>query len=718
MFHALLTRSSNSPGNAYMTKYKMTISRLTVDKLGVKLYDKVSAVIAELVANSYDADATQVSIAAPMNELLSTKSAGVLTDKGYTIQIEDNGVGMTPAEVNDFYLKVGAERRNDPKRGDTSGIHNRKVMGRKGVGKLAPFGVCQRIEVISSGGKKIKGIDESGTTTTGYLTAHLILDRHAILKDTGDDYTPKTGKLDGTVRNSHGTVLKLTHFDYRRVPSIDEFERQLAQRFGIRTSNWGIKLVDCLKTNGDPEFSREVGEFAVDQLASTIVRLEPKLVNGKLQPSIGRCDGKEIKEITAGFHFEGKFYPISGWAGYSTAPYRDDLMAGIRIYCRGKIAAQTRIFNLKAGFTGEYDIRSYLVGEIHADWLDEQEDLIRTDRQDILWSHELAATFESWGQALVKSIGTLTREPKRKKAWQKFEKQSDIHARVAKEFPHESQREIRENTLEVARVISQTAEESELADPKAVQSLCELSILIGPHITLDRKLREAADSQEDPLSVITSILKTARVAELAAFGKIADDRIKIIKKIEKLKNDPKTLESAFQSLISEAPWLVNPQWSPLSSNVSFTTLKNEFQAFYKHKTGESLVLDVFSEGNKRADFVFSSMDQAIQIIEIKRPSYSLTNAEMDRIMKYIDLMNEFLKKPGNDAFRQLFPNFVVTLVCDELSLTGAQKTAFDSLKKDRTLEHINWATFLLRTRKMHEEFLVAAEKQKKHASKN
>ena len=47
-------------------KYKMTISRLTVDKLGVKLYDRVSAVIAEIIANSYDADATEVTVRAPM----------------------------------------------------------------------------------------------------------------------------------------------------------------------------------------------------------------------------------------------------------------------------------------------------------------------------------------------------------------------------------------------------------------------------------------------------------------------------------------------------------------------------------------------------------------------------------------------------------------------------------------------------------------------------
>ena len=92
-------------------KYKMTISRLTVDKLGVKLYDRVSAVIAELVANCYDADATLVEICAPMGELLSTKQKGQVVDKGFVLEVRDNGTGMTPTEVNGFYLIVGAEGR-------------------------------------------------------------------------------------------------------------------------------------------------------------------------------------------------------------------------------------------------------------------------------------------------------------------------------------------------------------------------------------------------------------------------------------------------------------------------------------------------------------------------------------------------------------------------------------------------------------------------------
>ncbi|XIW29866.1 hypothetical protein AB2E84_09455 [Escherichia coli] len=75
---------------------------------------------------------------------------------------------------------------------------------------------------------------------------------------------------------------------------------------------------------------------------------------------------------------KGKAYPILGWIAYAKEPYKDELMAGVRIYCRGKFAAQTAVFNRKAGFTGEHSIRSYLVGELHADWLDEKEDLIQT----------------------------------------------------------------------------------------------------------------------------------------------------------------------------------------------------------------------------------------------------------------------------------------------------------------------------------------------------
>ena len=700
----------------------MTISRLTVDKLGVKLYDRVSAVIAELVANCYDADAEVVKVKAPMAEMLSTMDKGKLIDKGFNIEVSDDGCGMTPDEVNNFYLAVGKERRNDPRRGGTSKKFNRKVMGRKGVGKLAPFGICQRIEILTSGGPMVSGKDEQGAAAKGHLTAHLILDRAKILTDTDAPYSPEIGKLDGIVRSKPGTSLKLSAFDHRRVPSIAEFERQLSQRFGVRSKNWRIELIDSLKTSGDDEYSREVGQFSLTKMENTEIRFDVEMAfdGTPKQPISHRAfdvAGKILPDVDAGFTHAGVFYPVIGWVAYSKQPYKDDLMAGIRIYCRGKIAAQTHIFNMKAGFTGEYDIRSYLVGELNADWLDEAEDLIRTDRQDILWSQELGQAFETWGQNLVKKLGTITREPRRKKAWEVFEERSKIQERVVKAFPADVQKAIRENTLEIAKTIAKTTREDDLQDQGHIDALVQLSLLLGPHITLDQKLREAADGSDTPLSVITSILKTARLAELSSFGMIADDRVKVIKKIEELKDNPTTLESAFQCLISEAPWLLNPQWSPITANQNFTTLKTEFQKYYKKRTGNELALDPFSDPNKRADFVLSNQDNLIQMIEIKRPQHGLINDEMDRINNYVELMEDFLKQPGSQDFADVFKGYHITLVCDELKLTGVHKKAFEKYKSEKLLEHINWKSFLLRTRKMHESFLNEAERQKRDAAK-
>ncbi len=697
--------------------YTMTISRMTVDKLGVKLYDRVSAVIAELVANSYDADAQNVNVVAPMDELLATKSGDVLADKGYTIEVQDDGSGMTPEQVNQFYLVVGAERRKDPRRGgETSAKFKRRVMGRKGVGKLAPFGICQKIEIISSGGKRIEQKKKGKTTKKGYLTAHLTLDRSEIVSDTDESYHPTPGPQDGSLAPRTGTTIKLTIFDHRRVPKIEDFERQLAQRFGLSTPNWKLQLLDSLKTSGSDGSQRTVGDFAVDTMSDTMVRFEEVSQQGTPKYQAVGPNNEPIDDMDAGFTYEGDFYPLTGWVAYSKQPYKDELMAGIRIYCRGKIAAKTHIFNMKAGFTGEYDIRSYLVGALHADWLDEKEDLIRTDRQDILWSHAVGQAFEAWGQDLVKHLGKITREPRKRKAWDRFREISDIEKRLHDAYPSAAQDDIRENALEIAKAIARTTTEEDLLDQEHVKSLVDLSLLLGPHITLDEKLRQVADESHTALTAITGILRTARVAELAGFGRIADDRVRVIRRLEELKDDSATLEDALQSLIENAPWLIDPQWAPITANQTFATLKSEFQKFYKEQTGEELILEPFAYPAKRADFVMSNQGNAIEIIEIKRPDYEFSNGDMERLNRYVDLMTGFLERPGNEEFRKAFPDFRVTLVCDRLKLTGVHRTAFDKLREER-LTHITWTTFLLRTRKTHEDFLNEANRQRQNASK-
>lgn len=692
-------------------KYTMRISRLTVDKLGVKLYDKVSAVVAELVANAYDADATKVIVTAPMGQYLCTKRDNTLVDKNYNIKVEDDGVGMTPEEMNEFYLKVGAERRNDSRRGEISKIHGRKVMGRKGVGKLAPFGICNRIEIITSGGDfKQEGDQE------GYLTAHLILDRDKVLEDTDTDYNPEIGELDGKLQARKGTSIIMKSFTYRQVPEISLFARQLSQRFGFSTSNWQIDLVDSEKTNSDLEHSKTVSQFDVAKMENTEIRFvkEKTPVTNKEDYKAYFPDGKIRSEIKAGFDYENKFYGIEGWVAYSKHAYGDDLMAGVRIYCRGKIAAQTVVFNMGAGITGEHDIRSYLIGEIHADWLDEKEDLIQTDRRDILWSHELGQEFEKWGQQVVRTIGRISRDPIRKKTWAEFQSVSNLQEKIKQAFPEKEQEPIREKAREFTKIIGQRIRPEELKDQQYVDSLAQLGLMLAPHITLNEKLKEAAESIKTPIGIVAEILKMARIAELSSFGLIAEDRIKVIDKLEDLVTDHTVSEADLQRFIENAPWLINPQWSPVTYNQSFSTVKRAFQEYYKKMKGVDIILDI-SDSSKRPDFVLSNQDNRIEIIEIKVPGHRLTNEEAIRIDNYSQVMRKFFDEQGNKDFLKLFNNYRITLVCDHIQLDGIHETAYRYLEST-VLTHITWDVFLLNTKRMHQEFLKEADRQKKYAA--
>ncbi len=684
--------------------YSMRISRLTVDKLGVKLYDKVSAVIAELIANAYDADSTEVTVRAPMGQFLATRAGGTIADKGFDIQVVDNGIGMTPQQVQDFFLVVGAERRNDPKRGGESPRFRRKVMGRKGVGKLAPFGICKTIEVISAGGELIS-TDGGEPSHSGYLTSHIVLDYDGIValgNEPDERYKPTVGDQDESLSAKSGTQIILRNFNYRKVPDIGILARQLAQRFGIRSPDWQIQLSDNTKCDPSPE---TVDAFRIDTMPNTRITFQQ---DGSV---LGPDDTLE-KELSAGFDHNGTFYALSGWMAYSKAPYSDELMAGVRIYCRGKIAAQTSIFNQRAGFTGEHNIRSYLVGELHADWLDEEEDLIQTDRRDILWSDELAASFEDWGQGIVKRIGNLSRDPLRKATLALFFETGNVEARILDAFPADDHQSIRERANEVARSFGRTISRGEAEDAEVVSELVDLSITLAPHATLSSMMKEAVAGADRPLSVLASFLRTARLAELSSFGRIAEDRLKVLKRLEVLKDAEDTDESGLQQLIADAPWLVNPEWAPVIENQSFSSLRREFEKYYQKKTGQPISLSEFRKTGKRPDFVLSSQEGTVQIIEIKKPHHKLTNTEMDRIVTYYQNMHSFLSEPAHAAFRKHFADFHVTVVCDGLALTDTQRAAFDGYRDTGKLTHMDWTAFLLKTEQVHQDFLREAQRQR------
>src|SRR5437879_5589223 len=95
-------------------KYKMTVDLSVLEALGINLYSNAAAVLSELVANAYDADATVVEIDWKLS--------------GSKILVRDDGVGMSVEELNERFLKVGYKKRSTE--GLKSPRFKRPYMGR------------------------------------------------------------------------------------------------------------------------------------------------------------------------------------------------------------------------------------------------------------------------------------------------------------------------------------------------------------------------------------------------------------------------------------------------------------------------------------------------------------------------------------------------------------------------------------------------------------
>ncbi|MHA6193870.1 ATP-binding protein [Pseudomonas wadenswilerensis] len=106
-----------------------TVDAALLRELGERLVGKPHIALAELVKNSYDADATEVTIR---------------FHKG-TISVIDNGDGMSPHDFKKFWLRIGTTHKQQ----NFKTNRNRQVTGSKGVGRLSVQFLGDKVEIIS-----------------------------------------------------------------------------------------------------------------------------------------------------------------------------------------------------------------------------------------------------------------------------------------------------------------------------------------------------------------------------------------------------------------------------------------------------------------------------------------------------------------------------------------------------------------------------------------
>jgi hypothetical protein len=662
--------------------YVMRISRTTVDKLGIKLYDKVAAVVAELVANSYDADATHVSVSVPLDRWLAVRKGKKLVDQGLSITVEDDGNGMEPKEAIRDYLVVGKDRRKKGAQGNRSRRFHRLVMGHKGIGKLAPFGICKRIEVRSSGSAGGMG---------PFTVSHFVMNYARINQDTDEDYHPDTGAEDGAPATARGTKVVLSDFLQRRTPDKETFHRQLAARFGVAGTDFEIKVNDV--TSGE---SFVIGELEVDVLPET--RL--KVVHGKLLADDGADLGVPLATE------DGKILETNGWVAMARHAYKNPELAGVRIYARGKIVATTRDFEVQSGFTGEHTIRSYLVGKLQADWLDEDEDLIRTDRQDILWASEQGQALQAWGVRVIKTLGDRASGPRREMARRVFLERSDIEELARKRF---GDREVQESAVKLARAIGSTVSLDDLDSPDYVKGLSEIVLAVAPHKMLLDELEEAGKENGSTIAAIAALLGNARVAEAASLGQIARERLHAIDQLaEKTKGG--VAERDVQDVLERAPWLIEPRWTVLSADKPISEVWEALRAWWKKEhPREAFPQPVDTAGSKRPDFILVSVGYTLVVVEIKKPGHDFDADDFERLHNYVEALDDFLD--SNKSFQEgMSTKPIICLIADGVNLKGPLRTAYMALVDQGRISQRTWQDFLKETRMAHADFLKARSK--------
>jgi hypothetical protein len=286
----------------------------TLELLGLQMYKRREAAIAELVANCWDAGAKRALIEVPDPKDYDAKKS--------TIVISDDGSGMTTRQIRGDYLVVSRNRR----RGGVDKFADRPVMGRKGIGKLAGFGVAEKMTIRT-------WRDGEGTV--------FALDIHDIKAD--DDIRdvaikgrvrPHTDKAD-----PHGTQVILEGLKPPTPIDVERLLESLARRFARRVKG-EMEMVINRAGVGEPTID-------LDYRVPKEGFLEHKLSTGRI---------------------------VQYYYAFATKPITYKEMRGFTIFVRGKTAqAPPFFFFVETTASGQHGTR-YVSGAIEADFLDEGTD--------------------------------------------------------------------------------------------------------------------------------------------------------------------------------------------------------------------------------------------------------------------------------------------------------------------------------------------------------
>jgi hypothetical protein len=568
--------------------YTMTVDYNVLNHLGLNLYSNVPAVLAEAVANAWDADAEHVSITIDMTQP--------------SITIEDDGSGMSRDDLNRRYLCVGYQRRDEPS-GSVTTQFNRPVMGRKGIGKLSLFSVAKTISI---------------RTTKDGETNGLVLDFDEIRKSIDEKngpYHPRPLDSDEP-RISKGTQIVITNLTRRSNSSQVTFLRKrLAQRFSVISPETHFEV----SVNGEPITVKDrdylqklqYGWFYGDAYAN-VKDSCPNLENHFDED--GDC-GRN------GWH-------VSGWIG--TVKEAGDLKneAGslnhIVIMARGKLAQEDMLPDFAEG--GIYT--KYLVGEISADFLDVDglPDIAASSRQAMM---EDDPRFEALRQFLQKELKKIQAH------WTTLRNEQGL-VRAA-QMPAIASWLKELNTDEHAQASKLLGKINQLPMPSEKDRNVLMQHVVLAFENLRYKHNLAALDQVTPenLPTLANVFINLDDIEATLYAQIVRERIQVIEALE-AKVESNAREKVIQTYLFQHLWLLDPSWERATGTEYME--KQVAKAF-----GDLGITYGPDEALGRVDIHYATTSGKHIIIELKRSDRLCSTYELsEQTGKYVLAMQRAL----------------------------------------------------------------------------
>ena len=205
-------------------KYELNIDVRILELLGPNLYTNIYYVLAELIANAYDADAHNVYIISNDDKII----------------VEDDGKGMSysKGEITK-YLKVAAISRTNES--DSKTALDRLKMGRKGVGKLAALSVSEEVYVMTVA---------SGEKSGFVLSRHPQSENLQSIPDENIHFERITG---------NGTAIVMLNPQYHLHKTPTAIKRNLLKIFPAISEDFKIHIIMGDKEDVIDSVDKEIG---------------------------------------------------------------------------------------------------------------------------------------------------------------------------------------------------------------------------------------------------------------------------------------------------------------------------------------------------------------------------------------------------------------------------------------------------------------------------